>query len=89
MSEQLHRNNPRMPLIRNGRRRHGQFEWHDENCLMEDYGIKRSPTLSGDFFPDFPPIHYLWCATHGQWASESPVSVTFTWDDGTTSEYKL
>lgn len=75
------RNNKNYPLTENGQRRHGQFEWHNANCLVEDYGVRTS--ASGK------PHRAIWCATHGQWAIETPVKVTYTFEDGTTKEIKL
>lgn len=76
----LRRNNPRLKLVSNGPRRPGQYEWHNEHCLVEDYGIE---LFSGK------PSHYIWCATHGQWASECPVKVVYYFQDGTLYEKEL
>ena len=67
------RNDKTKPLVSNGKRRPGQMKWHDENCQIEDYGISEVGR----------PIHTIWCATHGQWAHETPVKVTYTFEDGT------
>lgn len=61
-------------LTSNLHHRHGQFSWHDENCQIQDYGIK---------WNDGKPEHTIWCATHGQWAIETPVSITYKFEDGT------
>jgi hypothetical protein len=68
------RNNRTLPLIPNGRKRPGQLEHHTAECQMEDYGIVQSGSK---------PYRCFWCATHGQWAHETPVKVTYTFDDGT------
>lgn len=62
------------PITLNGKRRHGQFEWHDANCEIQDKGIKWSGGV---------PSREIWCVTHGQYASETIVSKTFKFEDGT------
>lgn len=61
------------PITPNGSRRHGQYEWHDENCEIQDKGIRWS---------DGTPHREIWCVTHGQWAIEVPISVTYKFQDG-------
>ena len=74
------RNNSKLDLCSNGKRRNGQFEWHDRNCQIEDYGIKWS---------NGKPMQHIWCATHGQWAHETPISVSYTFEDGTVASRSL
>jgi hypothetical protein len=79
------RNNSKMTLISNGPRRPGQFEWHNENCLIEYYGIsKLDPENIGDM-----PLRTIWCATHGHWAHETPVRVIWEFEDGTRVTRKI
>lgn len=66
------RNNPDLPLVPNGKRRHGQFEWHNADCQVEMYGERT-----------WPPMRFIWCVTHGQWAHEVPVKVEYIFEDGT------
>lgn len=54
----------------NGPRRNGQYEWHNENCQVR---IGQTDSRS----------RTIWCVTHGQWASEVPVTVTYEYADGT------
>lgn len=82
-----HRNDSRMPVTMNGSRRHGQFEWHNADCQIEDYGIK-VPALCNLLAGDHA-YHKIWCITHGQWAHETPVSVQFVFENGEVVTKKL
>jgi hypothetical protein len=73
---ELRRNNSSKPLISNGEHRNGQMDWHNGDCQIEDYGISRTPQ----------PHRQIWCATHGQWAHETPVVVRYVFADGTVVE---
>jgi hypothetical protein len=35
------------------------------------------------------PIRGFWCEQHGQWTYEWPISVEWTWADGTTTKQQL
>lgn len=73
-AQKLYPYGTKIPFTSNGKRRNGQYEWHDENCQIQDFGVK---------FYDGKPSRNIWCATHSQWAIEVPVKVTWTFEDGT------
>ena len=58
----------------------GFFDWHDDKCQLEFRYEKVSMTQS---------IRAYWCETHNQWCYERPTKLTYTWDDGTTSDVAL
>jgi hypothetical protein len=72
------RNDSSKPLTSNGKTRNGQMEWHNETCQIEDYGISKTPQ----------PHRQIWCATHGQWAHETPTKLVYHFEDGTKIEMR-
>lgn len=74
----MQRNDSSKSLVSNGKRRPGQFDWHNEDCQVE----------IGKIYFDAAgrPHRNIWCATHGQWADESPTKVVWQFEDGTTIE---
>jgi len=76
-----HAYDTKTPIVSNGPRRYGQFEWHNESCEVQMLGISRED--------DGKPLRMIWCVTHGQWAHEVPVSVTWEFRDGEKIVRKL
>lgn len=57
----------------------GRFEFHHtELCDIDFHSERVSPSGATRSF---------WCNTHGQWMSEIPVKLTYTWADGTTATF--
>lgn len=53
--------------------RHGFYPWHNEKCLMTLYDDRLTERA-------------FWCATHGQWAYETPTFASVTFEDGTVKQ---
>jgi hypothetical protein len=49
--------------------------WHTPKCLFDPRTAYERPNAT-------PPFRAFFCLTHGQWMYEKPVSVEYTWTDG-------
>ncbi len=77
-----HKYSEDLPVVKNVLRRNGQFEWHDSNCDIQIVYQDKASTNQ-------IPTRGIWCVTHGQWAYETPIKVTWEFEDGEKLEKDL